>query len=271
MRLPGSEVPRVSRAERVSVFDVRGRVLERRAGCTPAAADVGGIVREKHFTAERETATMNYYRTIRAEEELSYDRLIGNDALKLFCLRHKLSPAPTLQFLVEDPFGEHQFEGRILGFAIGRRQIFIRAGLNTLDLISTIAHEVRHCWQAMSGRHGQNIETRERDARIYELELGLLPRDPKELRRWLWTELMCAEKPELRESWRLAEEIMARRNGSERTLRQPQQAAVNDKKRIEFIQRNLAELPHSRFHWQRQTLLGELDELVRRELVRGAA
>src|ERR1051325_2282869 len=201
MRLRGSEVPRVSRAERVFVFDVRGRIFERRTGCAAAAADVGGIIRAKHFTAERETATMNYYRTIRAEEELSYDRLIGNDALKLFCLRHKLSPTPTLQFLVEDPFGEHQFEGRILGFATGRRQIFIRAGLNTLDLISTIAHEVRHCWQSMSGRHCQNTETREHDARIYELELGLLPSDPKELRRWLWTELMFEEQPGLRESF----------------------------------------------------------------------
>jgi hypothetical protein len=70
----------------------------------------------------------------------------------------------------------------------------------------------------MSGRHCQNTETRERDARIYELELGLLPSDPKELRRWLWTELMFEEQPHLRETFQRVDElIMAARHAPAHT------------------------------------------------------
>jgi hypothetical protein len=213
------------------------------------------------------------YRVLEAGEESKYERWLGNGAETLFCRRLKEPDMPPLHFIVPDAFGEHQSEDPVLGF-YHRRQIFIRSGLQERDLILTVAHECRHAFQARTGKYCLNKDFRESDAKIYELEVNLPSGDARELRLWLLRELAFEQEPGLRDAYKVAEQVMARRTPAavstpairsvERMPEQRMRIANSRQERIAQIRALLARLPETpQYGWQRANLSQELAELVR--------
>jgi hypothetical protein len=165
------------------------------------------------------------YRVIEKHEECAYERKFAELAKKVICRQLGLADI-ELNFIASDPFGEYSFEVPIVGFCDrGGRAVFIRRGLDDRELVLCVAHEVRHAYQARTGKHYLDTETRERDARIFELETNP-PATGPEIRRWLWLEEMFAQEPSLRESFAIAEEVMARRQVPERTVEKPKTQPV---------------------------------------------
>ena len=81
---------------------------------------------------------------------------------------------PTIKSIADFTLGE-------CVFGLARRsdkQVFFRSGLDHKNLADTAFHECRHVWQFQHG--GFNRECRERDARIYALELMVKLGDPAE-------------------------------------------------------------------------------------------
>jgi len=75
-----------------------------------------------------------------------------------------------VKFIAAHESGPFAFEKRIFGFCpADRRSIYILTGLNTREIVLTSLHETRHAWQDAVGYRG----SRERDARIFELEAGV--------------------------------------------------------------------------------------------------
>jgi hypothetical protein len=210
----------------------------------------------------------NYYRMIQKHEEYEYERNLAELAKKVISRQLGL-PDIELNFIAPAAFGEYSFDAPILGFCgRGGSAVFIRRGLDDRDLVLTVAHEVRHAYQSRTGKYLIDTETRERDARIFELETNP-PATGPEIRRWLWLEEMFAQEPSLKESFALAEEIMARRQVPERMIKTQlgiehrHRIANSIEERVDQIRRLLSRLPQTaEFNWQRATLNRELSELL---------
>ena len=211
---------------------------------------------------------METYRVIDSHEENPYERNIGDLATKVFCLKNKLSDDIRLGFIVEDFYhGKHVFDGPILGFcARDGREIFVHYGLSERDLISTVAHEVRHAWQAKTGRHCLDREHRERDARLAELEANIPTGDAREIRLWLLRELEFERTPGLREVYSRVDQLMleARATPTKREYASNSRHGTLYKskgERINYIKTLLSKLPADS-KYQRANLQQELTELV---------
>lgn len=151
------------------------------------------------------------YRVITHHEEDFFERGLGEDSTKLFCRRLNVARV-TVGFIAPYTFGEFEFETPVLGFCQrGGTAIFLHAGLGAKDLILTCAHECRHVYQKVTGRHCLDSQGRERDARLFEYEVQLPSGDARELHRWVWRELMFDEEPGLREAYARAESVMQER------------------------------------------------------------
>ena len=111
------------------------------------------------------------------------------------------------------------------------------------------------------------------DARLWALELNS-PRTGPEIRRWLWLEEAFDKEPKLRESFRLVDELMARRQPPVQTAAEVRRIeyagsrghriAASKEERVGYIRRLLAQLPTTAtYQGQRTRLAEELAELTR--------
>ena len=136
---------------------------------------------------------MHYYRVLTEFEESRYERMMVDLGLRVFARKLPIPEVPV-RFITPSYAGELQEEKPILGLARGRREIYLLAGLADHELISTLAHEARHIFQVVTGRYCLDMETRERDARLWALELNS-PRTGPEIRRWLWLKKLSTKNP----------------------------------------------------------------------------
>ena len=88
---------------------------------------------------------------------------------------------PELRWMTEKNFGPQWFEDSVLGWcAKDGRTIFIRDNCSPFQVVNTIVHECRHCWQIQNPKRvpipgktytrTMNREQAERDCRIFEME-----------------------------------------------------------------------------------------------------
>ena len=112
-----------------------------------------------------------------------YEAIVASFAMKVAVAELKIE-APKLCFVQNTIKSCADLETRedIIGLARGGgKQIFVRTGLDHKNLVDTIFHECRHAMQFQRGITF-NREHRERDARIYALELMTKIGDPPEWR-----------------------------------------------------------------------------------------
>ena len=217
---------------------------------------------------------MNYYRVLAEFEESTHERMMVDLGVRVLAPKLNIPKVPV-RFITPSYDGEFQEEKPILGLARGRREIFLLAGLSDHELISTLAHEVRHIFQVVTGRYCLDMEIRERDARLWALELNP-PRTGPEIRRWLWEEEAFQKNPGLRETFQRVDELMmAARQAPTHTApevrrieyaasRPERRIAANKQERIDYIRKLLGQLPMTAsYQGQRSRLNEELTELTR--------
>jgi len=113
------------------------------------------------------------YRNLTASEENRFDRYFVEKVCAIFSPRLSLRHTPTIYLIAPDPFGEHRFDFSIAGCCPpDGRSIHILRDLALRDLINVTLHELRHAFQKQQNRHNHNSQMRERDARIFELEIN---------------------------------------------------------------------------------------------------
>lgn len=213
------------------------------------------------------------YRVVTGGEENQYERWLGEQTMKVLCPKLRL-PEIDLTFIAEDRFGDHIFEHPVNGFCPHNgREIFVRRGLDDHSLVLTVAHELRHCFQHQTGKHCTSKEARERDAFLFEHEIGDLPTTPKEIRRWLLLEEAFDKDPSLREAFDRVDQLMRDRAAAtgRKNLMGGLSSSVMEhrmystaRERVTYIRNLLARLPNTpQYHFQRANLAQELIELAK--------
>jgi len=203
------------------------------------------------------------YRNLTASEENRFDRYFVEKVCAIFSPRLSLRHTPTIYLIAPDPFGEHRFDFSIAGCCPpDGRSIHILRDLALRDLINVTLHELRHAFQKQQNRHNHNSQMRERDARIFELEINC-PHGEAKIFRWL-----AEEECNLNHRNAAAPEYLPARkldyapNGLRKTVYRPTLLETNTQERVAFIETLLALLPNSvTSNNQRATLVEELTRL----------
>ena len=109
-------------------------------------------------------------------------RNVAELALTDVCPNLKISK-PARKWFSETRFGAKWFEDDVLGWCAKDGQtIFIRHDCSPFQIVNAIVHECRHVWQIRNPKRfpipgkiytrDMNHTQKERDARIFEMELG---------------------------------------------------------------------------------------------------
>lgn len=211
------------------------------------------------------------YRVRTEYEESRYERMMADLGFKWVSTKLGIPDVPV-RFITSAFDGEFRMEKPIVGLAVGSREIYLLRGLPDHELIETLCHEARHIWQVVSRKHCLDIETRERDARLFVLEANLPRMEGRELRLWLLREIEFLKNPELRKIYAHAERVMQElRSTPTQPKREyatnPQRNTVKSKsERISYIRDLLSRLPADS-KYQRKNLQEELAELLQAEAV----